>query len=76
MTRAHLIILLSCFLIFTQARNFYEVLGVAPSASTKEIKRAYRAKALESHPDKHPVEEKDVYEAIFVELANGILTLR
>lgn len=33
--------------------NFYEVLGVHETASFDEIKRAFRLKAKESHPDYH-----------------------
>ncbi len=36
--------------------NYYEVLGCERNATVEEIKQKYRAKALSSHPDKHPAE--------------------
>ena len=36
------------------SRDLYKILGIARTASADEIRRAYKRKAKESHPDLHP----------------------
>lgn len=47
-------------------RDYYEILGISKSASADEIKKAFRKKAIEFHPDKQGGDEakfKEVNEA-------------
>lgn len=38
----------------SEKRDYYDVLGVNKSSTPDEIKKAYRKKAMEFHPDKNP----------------------
>lgn len=53
--RRFFLFLVVCFFAIAVAVNedLYQILGVTKAASTKEIKSAYRKKALATHPDKN-----------------------
>lgn len=40
-------------------RTLYEILGIEPNATQKEIKKAYRDKSKETHPDKEDGDEEE-----------------
>ncbi|XP_036175112.1 dnaJ homolog subfamily B member 2 isoform X1 [Myotis myotis] len=50
--------------------SYYEILDVPPSASADDIKKAYRRKALQWHPDKNP-DNKEFAEKKFKEVAEA-----
>lgn len=47
---------LALWVVAAQAADFYKLLGLSRDATLKEIKKAYRSKSLEFHPDKNKEE--------------------
>ena len=56
------------------ARDYYDVLGISKNATADEIKKAYRKKAMEFHPDKNPGNKEA--EAKFKEAAEAYDVLK
>jgi len=52
------------------AKNYYRILGISPEADQKAIKKAFRRKARQTHPDKKGGDErafrlvKEAYETL------------
>lgn len=55
-------------------KDYYEILGVPRDATEEEIKKAYRKKALQYHPDRNPGDKKA--EERFKEAAEAYEVLR
>ena len=56
----------------SKQKDYYKLLGVPRNADAKAIKKAYRASALQWHPDKHSgEEEKEIAEKKFQEIAEA-----
>ncbi|MGB3542652.1 molecular chaperone DnaJ [Rubrivirga sp.] len=53
----------------TAERDYYEILGVTREATSDEIKKAYRKRAMQSHPDRNPGDAEA--EALFKEAAEA-----
>lgn len=57
-----------------EKRDYYEVLGVDKTATDEDIKRAYRKKAKECHPDLHPDDKTAVERFKELNEANEVLS--
>jgi DnaJ-related protein SCJ1 len=63
------LVLLVISILVAAGADYYQVLGVAKSASEREIKRAYRKLSMQYHPDKNPGDAEA--EKKFMEISNG-----
>jgi len=57
--------------VATTKRDYYEVLGIARTASQEEIKRAYRRLAMKYHPDRNNGDDKADAESKFKECSEA-----
>jgi len=52
-------------------RNFYEILGISPTAEPQEIRAAFRRLAIERHPDRFQSDLRRAAEADFQEITEA-----
>lgn len=57
-----------------EKRDYYDVLGIQKGASEDEIKKAFRKKARENHPDLHPDDPSYVEKFQEINEANEVLS--
>jgi len=55
----------------SETDNFYERLGVSKDVSEEDIRKAYKKKALEYHPDKQPEEKKQESHLEFIAVSEA-----
>jgi DnaJ homolog subfamily C member 3 len=55
----------------SKEKNYYKILGVPRTATSKEIKSAYRKLALQYHPDKVKAEDKEEAEKKFQDIGEA-----
>lgn len=62
----------------SKRKNYYKILGIEKGADEAEIKKAYKRKAIEWHPDKHSTkseEEVKYAEATFKDIGEAYAIL-
>jgi DnaJ family protein C protein 1 len=50
--------------------NFFELLGVTEDASTSDIRKAFRTKSMELHPDRNSAPDADNQFRLVADVAN------
>jgi hypothetical protein len=70
-TAVHLLLHWVIFCVLVAGRNPYEVLGVKKTANKQDIKKAYRQKAKDTHPDKNPELDAETAAVQFREIAEA-----
>lgn len=58
-----------------RSTKYYDLLGVPPNADEADIKKAFKKKAVQYHPDKVGTEGKEQAEKMFAEISNAYDTL-
>ena len=53
----------------SQKKDYYKILGIKRTATSKEINAAYRKLAKQWHPDKHEGDNKKKAERMFYDIA-------